>query len=155
MNSENAVPEISDLAREKLLAKLAQLRKAPTQQNNELLLHLYAAASFELYIDYFAAMKAVITAWGVDVRMEIPRDLPAYFVVCPHCGAKCGELELIKQHKLLASCCGYCPEDIKKARLPIIDGYALGELAKLMKQDVKTVEHFIAAAILAKKEVLA
>ena len=134
---------------ERIAAAKAQVALDNSPVNNEILIHLYVASSLEMYVGYFKKMQDMVAAWGVVAPLIIPK-LAEYHAVCPTCGKIVGKIETLGRHKLIARRCAQC-EGLFKEFAPIVDGYALQELAKLMQQDPDAVEHFICSALMARR----
>jgi hypothetical protein len=136
----------------RIAAAKQQLAVKNSPENNKLLINLYVASSVEMYIAYYKGLQAAITHWGVDAKLEIPKDLPAYYTVCPTCGKTCGELTMIKHHKLLAGDCESCEREFQ-GKEPIIGTYAIREMAKIMKQPEAAIEHFVCEAMMERRRI--
>jgi hypothetical protein len=134
---------------ERIAAAKQQVARENSPVNNELLVHLYVASSLELYLDYFGKFRTAINSWGVDAALKIP-ELPAYYTVCPVCGKQCGDLTILRQHKLLSTACSQCEREFRSNE-PLVGAYAIHEMAKHMKQKPEAVEHFICAGLIARR----
>lgn len=155
MSAEAVVPAISSEAAEAFSLRLIALKSYAALKNspdaNKLLVHIYVASSLELYLNYMEKMNVAMAVWGNGITLEMPRDLPAYYSVCGCCGAKCGEITMLKRHKLLQEVCGQCPPALYNTHSPITGTYAMEQLAKLMNSTRDAVEHNICEALIARR----